>query len=132
MTSTAYSLWNASTSVTTQQVIQYFSSSPVVFGQHYFIEYNGALAPTFDARAGEDAGNATAFAVMSKVGSLTAPTGSADVPWLKLANAGEGSLAQGALRIDTKAGQPPSSVSSSDRFLTFISLTCSVVHRWLC
>ena len=111
MTSTAFQMWNASTNVQTTQVIQAFSSSPVVFGQHYFIQFNGALSPTFDARAGEDQGNPNAFSVMSKKGALTAPTGSADVPWLQLVSAGSGNLTSGALRIATKSGQPPASVS---------------------
>ena len=60
-------------------------------------------------------GNPNAFVLANKTGDVPAPTGSQDVDWLQLTGA-EGSLAKTVFRLNTKAGQPPSSVSSAVLF----------------
>ena len=45
----------------------------------------------------------------AKVGDLPAPTGPSDIDWLQVKNV-QGELATTLYRVDTKAGQPPSSV----------------------
>ncbi|VDB88887.1 unnamed protein product [Peniophora sp. CBMAI 1063] len=102
----AYQMWNASPQTTTQQLVDAMGDKPVILGQHYFIANpsgTGANVPKFDFTADRDAGDASAFAVMSKVGDIAAPTGSSDVDWLML-NTTSGSLASQIFRVATVAG----------------------------
>ena len=86
-----------------------------LFGQHYFINGStaGTLSPKFDfTSSGPNKGNSEAFVVAAKAGDLPAPDSKLDVDWLRL-NGTSGELATEVLRLYTKGGQPPSSVSIS-------------------
>lgn len=100
-------------SVTIQDAISLLDNAPTVLGQHYFIKNpigtTPAILPKWDFTSTQH--NADAFVVGSKVGDLTAPTGSADVDWLQLKGV-EGSLAKTIYRTDTKGGQPPASCTA--------------------
>ncbi|CAE6423378.1 unnamed protein product [Rhizoctonia solani] len=91
-------------------------SSPVTLGDHYFIPnpaVNGTgLTPVFDFRAGVKKGDPNGFVAAKKFGGIPSPAGSSNVDWLMLQNIGGavgGTLANFVMRVDTKAGQPPSS-----------------------
>ncbi|KZV72694.1 hypothetical protein PENSPDRAFT_337436 [Peniophora sp. CONT] len=102
----AYQMWSASPQTTAQQLIDAMGTKPVVLGQHYFIANpagTGANVPKFDFTSGRDAGDANAFAVMSKVGDIAAPSGSSDVDWLMLKTT-SGGLASQIFRVATVAG----------------------------
>ncbi|KAI0315705.1 hypothetical protein OF83DRAFT_1084773 [Amylostereum chailletii] len=109
----AYSLWNSSPA-NTSDIINLFAGKLGnfdVLGQHYFVANpagSGAPVPKFDFTSARFKGNADAFTVLAKSGDIAAPTGSADVDWLML-NVTSGKLADEVFRVNTKAGQPPTS-----------------------
>ena len=108
----AFALFNAEKSITVDDVISALGSSYPVLGQHYFVTnpFTGSgVSPTFDFRAASREGDPNAFVIANKTGDIPAPTGSQDVDWLELTGA-IGDLAKHVFRLDTKAGQPPSSV----------------------
>lgn len=112
LTTDAFDIFNASTAITVNDVIKDLGGSFVVLGQHYFVTnpFTGSgVSPTFDFRAASKKGEADAFVIANKTGDLPAPTGSQDVDWLELTGA-IGDLAKHVFRIDTKAGQAPSTV----------------------
>ena len=85
-----------------------------LFGQHYFINGStaGTLSPKFDfTSSGPNKGNVDAFVVATRVGDIPAPD-SQNIDWVEL-NGTSGKLANEIIRVNTKAGQPPSSVSIS-------------------
>jgi hypothetical protein len=116
----AFDIWNngSASNVTTQDVIDTLGHDPIVLGQHYFVA-NGtdpvtgspAISPVWDFTSGAEKGNTEAFVIAAVVGDIPAPTGTDDVDWLQLKNV-EGELADTVYRIDTKGGQPPTSVST--------------------
>jgi len=121
----AFDIWaNASSSVTTQDVIKTLGNDRTVLGQHYFVA-NGtdpttggqALAPVWDFRSDAEKGNAEAFVVAAVVGDIPAPTGIDDVDWVQLKNV-EGELANAVYRVDTKGGQPPTSCTAGAQMLS--------------
>ncbi|KAH8924398.1 hypothetical protein BT69DRAFT_81938 [Atractiella rhizophila] len=77
-----------------------------VLGQHYFITSGTGIAPKFDFTS---SGNG--FVVVSKAGSITAPTGAQDVPWLQLTQT-DGDLASTVFRVKTSLGQPPATCTT--------------------
>ena len=80
-------------------------------GYHYFINDNGTLRPKFDfTSAGSTKGNPDAFVVATKAVDVPAPS-HCDIDWLEL-TALSGKLANEVFRVYTRAGQPPTSVSS--------------------
>ena len=110
----AYTLWNEVPSdVTAQSVIQILGDKPFVLGRHYYVPNpvaaTPAISPKWDFTSDADKGNAEAFVIGAKVGDLPAPTGPSDIDWLQVKNV-QGELATTLYRVDTKAGQPPSSV----------------------
>ena len=116
----AFNIWvNASSSLTTQDVIKTLGNDPLVLGQHYFVA-NGtdiatggpAISPVWDFISDAGKGNAEAFVVAAVMGDIPAPTGTADVDWLQLRNV-EGKLADTVYRVDTKGGQPPTSAGDA-------------------
>jgi hypothetical protein len=84
-----------------------------LLGQYYFINgTNGALVPKFDfTSSGPNKGNLEAFVVATRVGDIPAPVPQ-NIDWVEL-NRTSGKLANEVIRVNTKAGQPPSSVSIS-------------------
>lgn len=111
--SAAFSLFNAEKSITVDDVISALGSSFPVLGQHYFVTnpFTGSgVSPVFDFRAASRKGDPNAFVLANKTGDIVAPSGSQDVDWLELTGA-QGKLAKHVFRLDTKAGQPPASVS---------------------
>lgn len=112
----AYTMWSkAPKGVTAQSVIQILGTNPAVLGQHYYVtnpvSASPAVSPKWDFTSNADKGNAEAFVIGAKAGDLPAPTGSSDIDWLQVKNV-QGELADTLYRVDTKAGQPPSSVCS--------------------
>ncbi|KLO11596.1 hypothetical protein SCHPADRAFT_941911 [Schizopora paradoxa] len=110
LTTVAFDIFNASPAVTTQDVINALGGDKIVLGQHYFVTnpFTGSgVSPTFDFRAASKKGDPNAFVIANKTGDIPAPTGSQDIDWLELTGA-IGDLAKHVFRIDTKAGQPPS------------------------
>jgi hypothetical protein len=106
----AYKAW---TQVTSSKGLEStFSSLSTLIkqGDHYFITNpvtGSGISPKWDFThtKGPDA-----FVVGARVGGLTAPTGSKDIDWLQLSNV-QGKLTQQIYRVDTRGGQPPTSVS---------------------
>ena len=84
-----------------------------LLGQYYFINgTNGTLSPKFDfTTSGPNKGNLDAFVVANRVGDIPAPDPQ-NIDWVEL-NRTSGKLANEVIRVNTKAGQPPSSVSIS-------------------
>lgn len=122
----ALSIWDkSSSSVTTQDVIKTLGHDSIVLGQHYFIANgtdpatgNPILAPVWDFTSGVDKGNAKALVIAAVVGDIPAPTGTDDVDWLQLKKV-KGELADAVYRVDTKGGQPPTSVNRVMHMLGF-------------
>jgi hypothetical protein len=84
-----------------------------ILGQHYFINGTTSLSPKWDfTSSGPNKGNPEAFVVAAKAGDLPSPDSKSDVDWLRL-NGTSGDLAKEVLRVYTRGGQPPSSVSIS-------------------
>jgi hypothetical protein len=84
-----------------------------VTGQHYFQKLSGPPVPVWDLRADPPfKNNPDAFVVAHKVKSVPSPDGASDVAWLELVK-DSGGLANTIYRINTEAGQPAASVSSS-------------------
>lgn len=67
------------------------------------------ISPVFDYRAASRKSDPNAFVLAAANGTLAAPTGPQDVAWLSLKNV-QGDLGQTVMRVNTIAGQPPSSV----------------------
>jgi hypothetical protein len=90
-----------------------------VIGQYYFIiGPTGSLSPKWDfTSSGPTAGNPDAFVVAAKVGDIPAPTGSQDIDWVELKGV-DGKLASEIFRVDTHAGQPPSSCTPGSPVIT--------------
>jgi hypothetical protein len=112
----AYALWNeAPAGVSTQSVIQRLNQNPFVLGQHYYVPNpvaaTPAISPKWDFTSNADKGNSEAFVIGAKSGDLPAPTGSGDIDWLQVKNV-QGDLADMLYRLNTKAGQPPSSCTA--------------------
>jgi hypothetical protein len=84
-----------------------------LLGQYYFINgTNDTVVPKWDfTSSGPDKGNPNAFVVATRVGDIPAPD-SQNIDWVEL-NRTSGELANEVIRVNTKAGQPPSSVSIS-------------------
>ncbi|KAF9261677.1 hypothetical protein L218DRAFT_1078481 [Marasmius fiardii PR-910] len=111
----AFDIWNkvpASVSAETALKVLGQIDSRLVFGDHYFTANPaGGIRPEWDATSGAFKGNPQAFMYGAKAASVAAPTGSSDVDWLYLTNAG-GSLADEVYRTYTKGGQPAASCTT--------------------
>jgi hypothetical protein len=82
-------------------------------GYHYFINDNGTLRPKFDfTSTGPTKGNSDAYVVATKAVDVPAPGSLHDVDWLELKGS-SGKFADEVFRVDTRGGQPPTSVRSS-------------------
>ncbi len=127
----AYDIWqkcnrlDVSESKLIPEFLQKFNI-PLV-GYHYFINDNGTLRPKFDfTSAGSTKGNPDAFVVATKAVDVPAPR-NCDIDWLEL-TALSGKLADEVFRVYTRAGRPPTSVSSFRLYLTYsidMNLRCS-------
>ncbi|VDB88878.1 unnamed protein product [Peniophora sp. CBMAI 1063] len=107
--------WSA-TSQTVQELIEETGKQPFVLGQHFFIANptpGGANVPKFDFTSNRFSDNANAFAVMSKVGDILAPTGSNDIDWLEL-NKTSGALANQIFRVTTVEGTDGAACTSGE------------------
>ena len=81
-------------------------------GYHYHINDNGTLLPAFDlTSAGPTKGNPDAFVVTTKAVDVPAPDSRHDIDWVELKGL-SGKFADAVFRVDTRGGQPPTSVSS--------------------
>jgi hypothetical protein len=93
-----------------------------LIGNHYFINDTGTLAPKFDfTSAGPTKGNPDAFVVATKAVDVPAPDSTRDVDWLDL-KAVSGKVADDVFRVETRGGQPPTSVSFSPSLIFFTCL----------
>ncbi|KAI0090379.1 hypothetical protein BDY19DRAFT_855119, partial [Irpex rosettiformis] len=116
LTTSAYYAWQgAPSSVTPQDIIDHLAGigSPEVLGQHYFITNPSGtgLSPKWDFTSASEAGHPDAFVIGARTGDIPAPTNpTINIDWLSLSNAG-GDLADQVFRVQTRGGQPPSSVS---------------------
>ena len=98
-------------------------NTPLI-GYHYFVNDTGTLSPKFDfTSAGPTKGNPDAFVVGTKAVGVPAPNSARDIDWLEL-KAVSGKVADEVFRVETRGGQPPTSVSFS---LSLIFFTCSNV-----
>lgn len=116
-TTAAFQAWQAAPpSVTAQDVIHKLSQlhTSIVLGQHYFITNpitGSGLSPKWDFTSASEKGHPNAFVVGARTGGAPAPTDPAtNVDWLSLSKA-QGDLADQIYRIETRGGQPPTSVS---------------------
>lgn len=84
-----------------------------VLGQHFFITNpitGSGLSPKWDFTSASLLGHPDAFAVGARTGGAPAPKNPAlNVDWLSLA-AVQGDLADEIFRVETRGGQPPTSV----------------------
>jgi hypothetical protein len=89
-----------------------------LLGQYYFINgTNGTLVPKFDfTSSGPNKGNLEAFVVAARVGDIPAPIPE-DIDWVEL-NRTSGELANEVIRVNTRAGQPPSSCKPGSTEIT--------------
>ncbi|KAI5124194.1 hypothetical protein M0805_005045 [Coniferiporia weirii] len=120
ITSIVFNFWNASSSITTADVVEAFAPQYPHLGQHYFATnpFTGTgLNPVFDFRATSRIGDPNAFTLMNKTGDIPAPTGTQDVDWLELTSI-QGSLAKHVLRLDTRFGQPPKTCTPGSPLLS--------------
>jgi hypothetical protein len=113
----AYNVWNASPETDplgagiTQTIQNQFNVTQA--GEHYFVNLNGALSAVWDLRSdGKFTGNPGAVVYAHKINSVPSPDGPANVDWVELTR-DSGDLANTIYRINTVAGQPASTVSSS-------------------
>ncbi|KAI0066824.1 hypothetical protein BV25DRAFT_1848213 [Artomyces pyxidatus] len=118
----AYDIWDKlPKSITVAELVSIFRdlNNFDVLGQHVFVtNAAGGLSPMFDfTSSGPDAGNKNAYVIAAKVGDIPAPTGPVDVDWLRL-NRTSGELATTVFRVNTKAGQPPSSCAPGSPLLS--------------
>ena len=85
-----------------------------VLGQHYFINNPSGAAgvvPKWDFTSASLKGNANAFVIGARTGDIPAPTNpTVNIDWLSLQNS-TGDLATQVFRVETRGGQPPTSVS---------------------
>ena len=91
------------------------SQSAFVLGQHYFVPNpsGSGLSPKWDFTSASEAGNPKASVVGAKTGDIPATTDpSVNIDWLSLKPV-VGELATQIYRIQTRNGQPPSSVRNS-------------------
>ena len=90
-----------------------------LIGNHYFINDNGTLSPKFDfTSVGPLKGNPNAFVVAAKAVDVPAPDSTRDIDWLEL-KAVSGEVADEVFRVETRGGQPPTSVSLSSSLIFF-------------
>ncbi|CAE6462190.1 unnamed protein product [Rhizoctonia solani] len=114
---TAYNLFSRSGNgmPTLNQVEALIGHRPYILGNHYFIPWDGAIAPYFDFRSQE--GGDEAYMVGQLVGGITSPEGSQNIDWLQLASI-DGELAKYVFRVDTQGGQPPDSCDKEGHNIT--------------
>ncbi|KAJ6596144.1 hypothetical protein DFH09DRAFT_905333 [Mycena vulgaris] len=109
---TAFYAWETASDKTKATSIGRRVGAPKLLGFHYFVTSPSGtgLSPKWDfTSTGKFAGNSTAYVIGAKVGDIVAPTTpSTNIDWLTLKNV-EGGLASQIFRIDTVAGQPPTS-----------------------
>lgn len=92
-----------------------------MLGQHYFIPNPSGgtgLSPKWDFTSASEKGNPEAFVVGARQGDLPDPNGdpAVNIDWLQLsAVSGQGELATTIFRIQTRGGQPPTTVSSNSK-----------------
>lgn len=112
-----YEMWlKAPNSLTIHKVIKDLAGNSKVLGQHYFIDNPShkskkgapAIVPKWDFTSASQKGNAEAYVIGAKEKDVSVDK--ADVDWLSLKST-KGHLADTIYRVDTKAGQPPASVS---------------------
>lgn len=90
---------------------------PQVLGQHFYVPNprptagGPATSPKWDFTSDSERGKSDAFVIAASVGTLLAPNSKDDINWVQLKKI-EGQLAGNLYRVDTKGGQPPTSVSS--------------------
>ena len=93
-------------------------NTPLI-GYHYFINDTGTLSPKFDfTSAGPTKGNPDAFVVGTKAAGVPAPNSARDIDWIEL-KAVSGKVADEVFRVETRGGQPPTSVSFSSSLIFF-------------
>jgi hypothetical protein len=117
LTDAAWAAWKAApSSLTAQDVIDDLGifNPPFVLGQHYFIVNpitGSGLSPKWDFTSASEAGHPDAYVVGARTGDVPAPTNpQTNIDWLSL-NGVQGDLANQIYRIQTRGGQPPTSVS---------------------
>ena len=88
---------------------------PYVLNQHYFVPNpvtGEGLSPKWDFTSASEAGHPDAYVIGIRTGDIPAPKDpSVNVDWLSLSNGG-GDLADQIYRVQTRGGQPPTSVST--------------------
>jgi hypothetical protein len=116
----AFGIWNhTSSSITAQDVIKKLGLNLKLLGRHYYVPNpnttagSPAISPKWDFTSDAEKGNVEAFVIGGKVGDLPAPTGKNDVDWVQLKKV-EGELANTVYRVETKGGQPPTSVGRAE------------------
>jgi hypothetical protein len=97
---------------TTQQLIENFATrTPLLFGHHYFVT-NPITGTGISPKFAKDANGGAEFTILSKAGSIHSPAGTANVDWLELSSI-QGTLAKTVFRVDTDAGQPPTTCTGT-------------------
>ncbi|KAJ7868320.1 hypothetical protein B0H13DRAFT_1058482 [Mycena leptocephala] len=112
---TAYTIWEHVPAGVPSAVIGALVGAPHLDGFHYFVPSPSGtgISPKWDfTSTGKFAGNSTAYVIGAKVGDILAPSDPAtNIDWLELDGV-QGDLASVIFRIDTVAGQPPTSCVS--------------------
>ena len=119
--------------MTPQEVIAALANldSPFILGQHYYVvnPVTGyGISPKWDFTSAIEAGHPDAFVVGARTGDVPAPTDpQKNIDWLSV-SAVEGDLADQIFRIQTRGGQPPTSVSMHTHRPDVLVLTRAIVH----
>lgn len=109
------SVWQtAPADISAVELIHLIGTPSVVLGQHYFIvnPITGVgLSPKWDFTSASQIGHPDAYVVGARVGDILSPADpTTDIDWLAL-TAAQGDLADQIFRVQTRGGQPPTSVS---------------------
>lgn len=95
-----------------QQVIRGVADrTPLLYAKHYFVT-NPTTGTGISPKFALAANGGSVFTTLAKTGSIHSPTSTANVDWLQL-NSIAGTLATTVFRVDTKAGQPPTTCTGT-------------------
>lgn len=95
-----------------QQIIRGFADkTQLLYAKHYFVT-NPTTGTGISPKFALAANGGSVFTTLAKTGSIKSPTSTANVDWLQL-NSIAGTLATTVFRVDTKAGQPPTTCTGT-------------------
>jgi hypothetical protein len=97
-------------------IIRVAAKTPLLLADHYFIT-NPITGTGISPKFAQSANGGSTYVTVAKAGNVPSPQGSANVDWLQL-NSIDGTWAKSVFRVDTKAGQPPSSCTPGSSLIS--------------